>query len=297
MSEPTNPTRSRPPEPNPVESVLERIGQAKGLDRIADRVTALVQAVTRPRGIKNVLSGSWLGHQLHPVLTDLPIGAWCAAAVLDLTAGDEGAAAARRLVGAGLLASAPTALAGFADWSDTSGSDKRVGLIHGLSNGVVSVLQATSWFARRRGHRGVGVVLSTTAVGITLVSAYVGGHLSYVRGIGVNHTAFQPEVGEWTDVAADAEIVEGGMTRVHADGVPVLLVRQGGRLQALSAVCTHAGGPLDEGALDADGCVTCPWHGSRFRLEDGAVERGPASVPEPRWDVQVVDGRVRVRSA
>lgn len=278
-------------------TLITRVEQAKALDEPATSLSGWVQSLTRAKGIKNALSGSWLGHQLHPLLTDLPIGAWGAAVALDLTAGEEGAAAAQRLVGLGLLASAPTALSGASDWSDTIGADRRVGLVHAGANAAASVLQASSWVVRRRGHRGAGIVLSILGLGLTLSSAYLGGHLSFVRGIGVNHTAFQKQTRAWTDVAADADIVDGSMTRVEVDGVPVLLTRQHGRLHAISAVCTHAGGPLDEGSLDADGCVTCPWHGSRFRTEDGTVERGPASVPQPLWNVDVDDGRIRVRAA
>ncbi|WP_261166262.1 Rieske 2Fe-2S domain-containing protein [Microbacterium sp. Marseille-Q6965] len=280
-----------------MQRLIRRIERFRGIDAIARPASGSVSAATRPAPVKNLLSGSWLGHQLHPILTDLPIGAWGAATALDLTAGEEGAAAARRLVGMGLVASAPTALAGASDWAETSGKDRRVGLVHGLMNAGVSVLQTGSWIARRRGHRGLGVALSLVAVGIAGVSAYLGGHLSYVRGVGVNHTAFQGRAGEWTDVAAESEIAEGELRRVLVDDVPVLLTRRRGSLRAISAVCSHAGGPLDEGTLDEEGCVTCPWHGSRFRLSDGAVERGPASVPQPRWEARVESGRVLLRSA
>lgn len=280
-----------------MDALIHRIERAKGLDKVAGPVGDAASGVTRPAPVKNLLSGTWLGHQLHPVLSDLPIGAWGAAAALDLTAGEEGAAAARRLVGLGLLASAPTALAGASDWAETIGKDRRVGLVHGGLNAVASVLQAGSWLARRRGHRGVGVTLSLIALGATGLSAYLGGHLSFVRGVGVNRTAFQKRVGAWTDVAAEADIAEGSLHRVVAADVPVLLTRHGGRLQAISAVCSHAGGPLDEGTIDAEGCVTCPWHGSRFHVADGSVERGPASVPQPNWEVRVDAGRVLVRSA
>lgn len=280
-----------------IDALIHGIGGYRRLDGFAKKASDVVGAATKSRVVKNALSGSWLGHQLHPVLTDLPIGAWGAATALDLIGGEESAAASRRLVGLGLVASAPTAMAGFSDWSDTVGADRRVGLVHGLSNAAASALQATSWLARRRGHRGAGVVLSLLAFATTLTSAYLGGHLSFVRGIGVNRTAFQRPTKMWTEVAADADIAEGALVRVMADDVPVLIVRQDGELHAISAVCSHAGGPLDEGTLDDDGCVTCPWHGSRFRIHDGSVERGPASVPEPDWDVRVEDGRILVRSA
>ncbi|WP_341974319.1 Rieske (2Fe-2S) protein [Microbacterium sp. LWO13-1.2] len=280
-----------------INALIHKIGGDKRLDRVAATVSDAVGAVAKPSVVKNALSGSWLGHQLHPVLTDLPIGAWGAATVLDLTAGEEGAKAARRLVGFGILSAVPTAMSGASDWADTVGRNKRVGLVHGLANAAGTGLQAASWFARRRGHRGVGVVLSLLALSTTLASAYLGGHLSFVRGVGVNRTAFQHPTRTWTDVAADADITEGALARVTADGVPVLLARRGEELRAISAVCSHAGGSLDEGTLDQDGCVTCPWHGSRFRTQDGSVVRGPASVPQPQWEVRVDGGRIFVRSA
>lgn len=282
---------------NMLSSVVQRIGRATALDATAKKISDSVDTVTRPTWLKNALSGSWLGHQLHPVLTDLPIGAWGAAVALDLTGGEESAAAARRLVGLGILASAPTAMSGASDWSSTRGADKRVGLIHALSNAVATTLQAGSWLARRSGHRRTGVALSAIGLSITLASAHLGGHLSFVRGIGVNRTAFQRPTRKWADVAADSEILDGTLVRVMVNDVPVLLTRQAGRLRAISAVCTHAGGPLEEGTLDPDGCITCPWHGSRFHLEDGAVARGPASVPQPVWEVDVVDERILLRSA
>ncbi len=278
-----------------MQSLIQRIGKAKELDPAAEKLSGWVGAATRSAPVKNALSGSWLGHQVHPMLTDLPIGAWGAATVLDLAGSDE--AAARRLVGFGILASAPTAMAGASDWSVMYGPAKRVGFIHALANATASTLQMTSWFVRRRGHRGAGALLSLLGLSLTLGSAYLGGHLSFVRGTGVNHTAFQGAVRRWTDVGADADLAEGALTRVTAGDVPVLLVRRHGELHAISATCSHAGGPLDEGTLGADGCVTCPWHGSRFRLDDGAVQRGPASVPQPRWETKVEEGRILIRSA
>ena len=280
-----------------IDALIHGIGGFRRLDGFARKASAVVGAATRSTPVKNTLSGSWLGHQLHPVLTDLPIGAWGAATVLDITAGDEGEASARRLVGFGILSAVPTAISGASDWSDTTGRNKRVGLVHGLANAAGTTLQAASWLARRRGHRSAGVVLSLVALSTTLASAYLGGHLSFVRGIGVNRTAFQRPTRTWTEVAADADIAEGALVRVTADDVPVLVARQDGELHAISAVCSHAGGPLDGGTLDGGGCVTCPWHGSRFRIDDGSVERGPASVPQPDWEVRVEDGRILVRSA
>ncbi|MGH9072331.1 MAG: Rieske (2Fe-2S) protein, partial [Acidimicrobiales bacterium] len=135
------------------------------------------------------------------------------------------------------------------------------------------------------------------ALGIMTAAGYLGGHLSFNRGVGVNHTAFEEAVAEWTDVAALAELASDKPVRVVAGGVPVVLVRQGGeQVYALSATCVHAGGPLDEGEV-VDGCLRCPWHASAFRLSDGKVMRGPAPIDQPAWEVRVEGERVQVRTA
>jgi nitrite reductase/ring-hydroxylating ferredoxin subunit len=105
---------------------------------------------------------------------------------------------------------------------------------------------------------------------------------------------FQQFPQDWTDVGAEAEVLADKPMRVDADGVPLLLVRHEGAIVALADRCTHRGGPLHEGTL-ADGCIICPWHGSQFRLADGALVRGPATRPAPAAEVRVVSGRVQVR--
>lgn len=280
-----------------MENLVEQIEGQQALDGPSKALSGAVNRLTSPTAVKNALSGTWLGHQLHPMLTDVPIGAWSMAAFLDVMGGADAAGAARKLVGLGLLAAVPTAASGASDWSDTLGGDRRIGLVHAASNSVATVLQTTSWLARRRDRRGTGMVLSGMAMGVAGFGAYLGGHLSYSRGVGVNHTAFQSAVGDWTDVAADGDVVEGRPLRVEAGEVPVVLVRHRGAIRALSATCTHAGGPLDEGTVTAEGCLQCPWHGSEFQLSDGSVRRGPASVAQPRCDVRVQGGRVEVRSA
>src|SRR4051794_25666296 len=136
---------------NSLSSVIHSIGRMKALDAPAKTVSGWTDALTRATWVKNLLSGSWLGHQLHPVLTDLPIGAWGAAVALDLTGGKQGADAAQRLVGLGIIPSAPAALSGASDWSSTRGADKRVGFVHALMNATASTLQTASWLARRGG--------------------------------------------------------------------------------------------------------------------------------------------------
>jgi len=279
-----------------VRGLISKLGEAQALDKLGTPASTFVQRITGPTPVKNALSGVWLGHQLHPMLTDVPIGAWSMASLLDLTMGRAGSAAARRLVGVGILAAVPTAASGASDWSSTYGADQRVGLVHATANATATTLQVTSWLLRRRGRRGAGIALSTLALGLTAGAGYLGGNLSYTRGIGVNHDAFESPVTEWTDVAAVSDVTEGALVRVEAAGVPVLLVRRGQTIHALSATCDHAGGPLDKGKLEGE-CVQCPWHFSVFRLSDGQVVRGPATTPQPVWHVQVEGDRVQVRTA
>lgn len=188
------------------------------------------------------------------------------ASALDCTAGRSGDKAARRLVALGVLTALPTAAAGASDWSNSYGAGQRVGLVHAVSNAAATVLQTTSWVARHRGHRLTGVALSSAGLGITLCTAYLGGHLSFVLGLGVNNTAFQPAVTEWADVAAVSALSPDKPLRVSAGGVPVVLVQHDGAHYALSATCVHASGPLDQGKLVRNGCLQCPWHHSTFRL-------------------------------
>ena len=279
------------------QKLTEEVEGLHALDGVSHKVAGWVARATHPDVIKNALSGTWLGHPVHPMLTDLPIGAWAMASALDVTAGRAGATSARRLVGIGLIATLPAAATGASDWSETYGATQRIGLVHALCNVTASAVQAASWFARRRGRHGLGMALSGAGLGITAGAAYLGGHLSLARGVGVNHTAFQQTVTDWTDVAATSALRDGEPFRVTAGGVPVVLVRQDGTLYALSATCTHAGGPLDEGEVVADGCIRCPWHGSVFRLSDGKVARGPATFDEPRWEVKADGGRIYVREA
>jgi nitrite reductase/ring-hydroxylating ferredoxin subunit/uncharacterized membrane protein len=277
--------------------VIQTIEGIDALDDFSSPLSGWVHSVASHDAVKSALSGTWLGHQLHPVLTDLPIGAWTMATAIDCTAGAAGAEEARRLVGLGVLAALPAAATGASDWADTYGASQRIGLVHAVSNVSATLLQAASWDARRRGYRRVGIGLSGAGLGLVAFASYLGGHLSFVQGVGVNHTAFQPTVKKWTDIAALSELSPDQPVRVVAGRVPVVLVKHDGVVYALSATCVHAGGPLDEGKVLPDGCIRCPWHASTFQLLDGAVVRGPASLDQPSWEVKVEGDRVSVRSS
>lgn len=239
--------------------------------------------------LKDALSGTWLGHPLHPLLVGLPIGSWVAAGVLDLTLSDR--KAARRLVGLGILSSLPTVVAGLSDWSDTTGGPQRVGAVHAGLNSAALVLYTGSWMARRRGG---GRALALGGAGVLACAGYLGGHLSYALGVGVDTTTFDPGPSSWRALAREADLVDGRPHQASVDGVSVMLLRRDGRVRAVANRCTHRGGPLAEGTLE-DGCVTCPWHASRFDLDTGAVRRGPATRPQPVFEARMVAGTVEVR--
>jgi len=279
-----------------VQRIVTAIEDLDFLDPIARPVAALVLRLTSSDAVKNTLSGTWLGHPLHPLLTDVPIGLWVSASAMDLVGGRKAARrkAARRLSALGILAAIPTAASGLSDWSDTYGPEQRVGLVHAVGNVTGLLFQVASYWARRR-RPVAGAVLGLTGVGVAAASGYLGGHLSFVRGVGVSHTAFEGSTNEWAHIGLLTEFAVDKPRRATAGGIPIVVVRHGESIWALSATCTHAGGPLDEGSL-IDGCIRCPWHGSTFRLADGRVERGPASVAEPAWEVRVDNGNVLVRS-
>lgn len=277
-----------------LESATARVERASVLDAPAEIVARIWTRVLADDRVKELASGADIGHPLHPALVALPIGSWTAASVLDLTGGD--ARAARRLIALGNLSALPAAITGAHDWLSTSGAERRVGLVHATLNYAALVLYLGSGRARRRGRRDKGAVLALAGASVAAAAGWLGGHLAYALGVGVDTTAFQHFPQDWTDVATDADVLDARPLLVDAAGVPVVLIRVGGRVVALADRCTHRGGPLHDGTV-ADGCLTCPWHGSRFLLADGSVEHGPASRPQPRGEVRVVDGRVQVRRA
>lgn len=275
--------------------MAERIADVAPLDGAAKAAGKQIRGLLGPGAARDALAGTWLGHALHPVLTDVVIGTWLSATVLDLTGGD--AAASRRLVGLGALAALPTAATGATDWADSEAVDdgvRRVGAVHAVANTAALALQVASWSARRRGRRGRGVGLSLLASGGLFASAYLGGYLSLERGVGVAQTAFDPGPQDWTAAMAAADLADGTPTAVEVGDTPVLLVRAAGTVRALHDRCSHRGCSLAEGTLDGD-VIECGCHGSRFALADGTIERGPATVPQPAFDVRERDGRIEVR--
>ena len=279
-----------------VEAIVGQIEQSKALDAFAQTVGSLVSKVLQPGKLKDLVSGTWMGHPAHPMLTDVPIGAWTSALALDFLGGPAGANGADTLIGIGVLAALPTAVTGLSELADLGTEHERaIAGAHAIGNTAAVALYAASYAARKAGMRTMGIGLSTAGAGVMLASAFLGGHLSFRRGIGVDHTAFEYPVEDWTPVLADDELPEGEARLVNAAGNDVMLYRSNGTLCALADHCMHAGGPLHEGSIE-EGRVTCPWHASRFNLADGSLVRGPATAPQPSYEARVQDGKIEVRS-
>jgi nitrite reductase/ring-hydroxylating ferredoxin subunit/uncharacterized membrane protein len=268
-------------------------------------MSAFEQAGERGIAVKDALHGTWLGHVLHPVLVVLPIGSWTTAAVLDLAGEREGADTA---IGFGILASLPTAASGLVDWSYTEGKPRRLGFAHAALNGTAVGVYGLSWLARKSGHRGLGVMLSTVGLSMVGAAGYLGGELSYTLGWGVNRNAWSPEVEklapnppEFVPVMQAEDVREGVVTAAEVSlgeqKVPLVLMRKGREILALNATCSHLGGPLAEGKLVNEWCVECPWHQSRFDFRDGSVQQGPAAYPQPRFEARIMNGMIEVRAA
>ena len=278
--------------------LAERLAALEQLDPVAEPIAGKVRELIPAGPVKDALSGTWLGHALHPLMQLLPLGTWTSAVILDLIGGEDGEASADKLIGTGLLATVPTVITGWSDYADSTVASERVrriGIVHAASNVTGAVLFAGSLVARGRGARGRGKLLAMAGMGAVGAGGWLGGHLAYAEGVGVDNTAFERYPEDWTRVADDGDVREGQSRRVEVDGIPLLMVRDGGQVRVLADRCTHRGGPLSGGEI-SDGCVTCPWHGSVFRLSDGSVERGPAAHPQPALDVRVRDGGIEVRA-
>jgi nitrite reductase/ring-hydroxylating ferredoxin subunit/uncharacterized membrane protein len=278
------------------------------VERISDSLQNLIKGVIGshrrpPRRFKSLLHGTWLRHPLHPLLSDVPIGAWVIGAVFDviwlLDSGTNawGARAAEAAVIVGIVGALGAAVTGLADWSDSYGSERRVGLWHGLLNTTALLLYVISLVLRLQIGSGESVpaaVLGFVGVVTIAVAGYLGGEMVFGKGTGVNHTAWEAAGEEYEAVLSVEEMADKQLRRVVVAGVPVVLLRLGEQYFAISATCSHAGGPLDEGELEGE-VVSCPWHGSRFSIRTGRALTGPASIAQPRYDVRVRNGQIELK--
>ncbi|MDF3298894.1 Rieske 2Fe-2S domain-containing protein [Streptomyces tropicalis] len=287
---------SRPRSRKPA-AALDVLDEQAWLDSTADAARRVVRALPLGAG-RDVLHGVWLGHPVHPALVQLPIGAWTAAGVLDLLPGHGRAAAL--FVGLGLASAAPAALAGWVDWAEQRPRQARTGLVHAAANLAAVVTYEGSLVARLRGRPLLGRLLGFGGLALATAGGVVGGHLAYRQAAGSNHAEAVPVVAsqEWCPVGPDGDFPVGVPVRRMAGEVPVVLVRQDdGEVYALADRCSHLDGPLHQGEIE-DGCIVCPWHGSRFRLADGENIAGPATAPQPHFESRIRgDGQVEVRMA
>jgi nitrite reductase/ring-hydroxylating ferredoxin subunit len=269
-------------------SLMNSLENAKALDRLTGPVQKVVRSL-KPGKVRDALHGVWLGHPLHPMLVQVPAGAWLSASFLDLWPGNE--ATSRRLVLAGLATAPPAALAGWVDWSELHEQQMRVGLVHSAANAAAIGIYITSLSAPPARAR----VLRVAGLAVMSAGGYLGGHMAYRQSAGANQSEPVPHLVEpgWHDLVAVAELSDREPSRQVLGEVPVVVVRDGERISVLANRCSHLSGPLSDGDY-TDGCLTCPWHGSVFRVTDGSVARGPATAPQPAFQVRVTDGIVQV---
>jgi nitrite reductase/ring-hydroxylating ferredoxin subunit/uncharacterized membrane protein len=289
-----------------VEQAVERaVERAPRVGEVGTRAShavhhAVLKAGDGARDAVDVLHGTWLGHPLHPVLTELTIGAWFIGGMFDAV-GAIGRSRRSRLTGdrlaaIGTVCAIPTALTGLADFSTFPKWSAKPATLHAALNLANLSLYAGSLRERRRGNRRRGLALSWLAQALTMASAWLGGMLVYKHKVGVDHSERFTGPTDWTSVLDEADLLEGRAKRVELDGKHVLLYRENGQVFAIGAVCSHAGGPLDQGKI-SDGRVQCPWHDSVFDLRDGRIVHGPATQPQARFETQVRGGRVEIRLA
>ena len=267
-------------------------------DPLAKWLQPLIKRAVSAPPVHDLLDGVWLGAPLHPPLTDVPIGAWTTALLLDtgsVLSGDRDlGVAADRALAVGTLAAVPTAVTGLNDFRDLTGQSRRIAMVHAVANVVGLSLATASLAYRHTGRRGLARGLSGLGYATSSVAAHLGGKLSFGLGIRVNRTMGEVVPKSFVAVLDDGELRGEELRRVDVDGVPVLLARtQAGEVCALANTCTHLGGPLADGSREGD-TVACPWHGSRFDLRSGAVVEGPAVFEQPRLETRVRDGKIEI---
>ena len=284
---------------NAAESTAEGLDQAG--TQASNAIHNAVLAGGEPtRKIADFLHGTWLGHPVHPMLTDIVVGAWVIGAGFDaaaaITGSREYARTGDRLAAIGTVAAVPTAITGMADFSTFPEWSAKTVTLHGMLNIANFGLYCASLVERRRGNRRRGVAYSAVAVGLSLVSAWLGGKLVYRQRVGVNNADRFEGPQQWKSVLPASELPDRKPVRVEHEGKGVLVWREGQTVFAIGSVCSHAGGPLEKGTVQGH-CVECPWHNSVFDLHTGKVVHGPATNPQPQFHARITNGQVEIRLA
>lgn len=275
---------------------VDRIENAAVLDPIVNAVREVANTVIQPQELRDVLHGVPIGHPVHPVAVQVPIGAWLSAGILDLVPGQE--RAARVLIGAGVVSALPAVLSGYADWSQLHEQQQRVGLVHAAANTLATSCYVVSLVNRFRGRKIRGKAWGLAGLGIVGIGGILGGHLAYRQASGANHVEDVPHrvPPGWHEIAGLDELGEGRLEQRMLGEVPLLVFRRGDRVEVMAGLCSHLSGPLHEGSVIGgdDPCVVCPWHQSTFKLRTGEVVHGPATSPQPKFQTRIVAGAVQV---
>lgn len=291
-----------------VKELKETINRQTWIDQLAEPLQNAVSAFYQTTGkagtiLADFFHGSWLGHPLHPVITDVPVGSWIAAVVLDQMESSTGRSgfgrSADTAVTIGVVSAVGAAAAGLTDWQHLQGESRRTGFLHAALNTVALLLFAGSMVSRKNNRRGAGRALALAGLGVAGAGAYLGGDLVFRQKIGTNHAPDDLKVSRFQAVCRVDELPENKPVRKMFKETPLVFVRRGEQVYALAERCAHLGGPLSEGKLETgeDGTphIVCPWHSSIFDMENGRVVSGPSAYPQPCLEVRVRDEQVEVR--
>jgi nitrite reductase/ring-hydroxylating ferredoxin subunit/uncharacterized membrane protein len=286
------------------ERISARIIRSNSIGKISASLDKQLQrclGASAMHRFKVFLNGTWIGHPLHPILTDIPIGAWTLTILLDLIGLLFGlpqlglASSISACIG---VAGAFAAIAaGLADWMDIDPPEKAIGAFHASVNVSATILFLISFLMRWSRHWQLGwatFVVASAGFLLAMVGGYLGGVMVFDRGVMINRNAYRNGPDDYTPAVATRELAEGQLKRTLVQEQPVLLLKLGGTVYALGAVCSHYGAPLNEGKI-VDRTIECPWHASRFGLEDGRVVQGPACTGVPVYDCKIVNDQVQIK--
>ena len=286
------------------ERISTKIIESNSIKKISALLDRFLQRCFRTsamRRVKIFLNGTWIGHPLHPMLTDIPIGAWTLAIVLDLIGLlfhlPQLGLASSIAVAVGVAGALAAAAAGLMDWMDIDPPEKAIGAFHATVNVSATILFLISFLMRSSRHwqlEWTTFVVALAGYLLVMIGGYLGGALVFYKGVMINRNAYRNGPNDFTLAATTDELVEGELKRVLIQEQPVLLVKLNGKIHAVGAVCSHYGAPLNEGRV-VQNTIECPWHASRFALKDGRVVQGPACAGVPVYDCRIVNAQVQIK--
>lgn len=286
------------------ERISARIIKSNLIGKIAaflDKLLYRCLGAPAMRRFKVFLNGTWIGHPLHPMLTDIPIGAWTLTIILDLIGLLFGfpqmGLASSITAGIGVAGALAAAAAGLADWMDVDPPQKAIGAFHATVNVSATILFLISLLMRWDRHWQLGwgtFVLALVGYLLVMIGGYLGGIMVFNMGVMINRNAYRTGPDDFKPAVAARELAEGQLKRVLVEEQPVVLLRLDGTIYAFGAVCSHYGAPLNDGTI-VERTIECPWHASRFALEDGRVVQGPACAGVPVYDCKIVNDQVQIK--